>query len=273
MRIGAAAIGFGIALAAASCAWAGEDPHARFRATMDQVFGPGTWRVTGGYRTPERENQLRAQGARTVAAGRLSRHSMGRPDAPGAYDVVVEGMSPFRAAAKLRRAGAPFATIFPKGRHGTQGPHLHLDPYPGRRGGGTGVGPAPGLPWVVAALTPAQLEVNRLHDAAVEGDGAAQLALGEVYAQGRLARRDPIDAYVWTALAASNAGAEAEVRARAGAALTALAGRMTAADLEDARRFVAQATYGPVIARPGPMQAVRVAETGALRLVAASSAP
>ncbi|WP_332769654.1 hypothetical protein [Phenylobacterium sp.] len=268
MRI---ALVLSIALAAsASGAWAGEDPHARFRATMDSVFGSGTWRVTGGYRTPERENELRAQGALTVPAGRLSRHSMGRPGAPGAYDVVVDGMSPFRAAAKLRRAGAPFATIFPEGRHGTQGPHLHLDPHSGGRGGG---GAAPGLPWVVAALTPAQVEVNRLHDQAIDGDGAAQLALGEVYAQGRLARKDPIDAYVWTALAASNDGADAAVRAQAERTLAALTARMTAADLEDARRFVAQAGYGPVIARPSAMQAVRVAETGALRLVVASSAP
>lgn len=270
MRI---ALVLSIALAAsAPSAWAGEDPHARFRSTMDQVFGAGTWRVTGGYRTPERENQLRAEGALTVPAGRLSRHSMGRPEAPGAYDVVVEGMSPFRAAAKLRRAGAPFRTIFAEGRHGTQGPHLHLDPHSGGRGGGAG-GVAPGLPWVVAALTPAQIEVNRLHDAALDGDAAAQLALGEVYAQGRLARRDPIDAYVWTALAASNDEADAEVRAQAAQALATLTPRMTAADLEDARRFVGEAGYRPVIARPSAVQAVRVAETGALRLVVASSAP
>lgn len=266
MRI---ALALSIALAAATGAWAGEDSHARFRSTMDQVFGAGAWRVTGGYRTPERENQLRAQGALTVAAGRLSRHSMGRPGAPGAYDVVVDGMSPFRAAAKLRRAGAPFATIFPKGRHGTQGPHLHLDPYPGSRGGGA---PA-GLPWVVAALTPAQIEVNRLHAAAVAGDVAAQLALGEVYSQGHLARKDPIDAYVWTALAATNDQADPATRARAEGALQALTARMTAEDLEDARRFVAQAGYGPAIIRPSAVRAVRVAETGALRLVVASSAP
>ncbi|MES2895023.1 MAG: hypothetical protein V4759_03255 [Pseudomonadota bacterium] len=269
MRI---ALALSIALAAATGAWAAEDPHSRFRSTMDQVFGAGTWRVTGGYRTPERENELRAQGALTVTAGRLSRHSMGRPGAPGAYDVVVDGMSPFRAAAKLRRAGAPFATIFPEGRHGTQGPHLHLDPHSGGRGGGGG-GAAPGLPWVVAALTPAQMEVSRLHDAALDGDGAAQLALGEVYAEGRLARRDPIDAYVWTALAAANDEADGAVRARAQGALAALTARMSAADLEDARRFVGEATYGPVIARPSAMQAVRVAQTGALRLVVASSAP
>ncbi|MDZ4374578.1 MAG: hypothetical protein U1C74_24590, partial [Phenylobacterium sp.] len=103
--------------------------HARFSAIMDQVFGPGTWRMTGGYRTPAREDQLRAQGAATVRPGRLSHHSLGSPDAPGAYDLVVNGMSPHEAAARLRRAGAPFARYQPKGAHGSQGPHLHLEPY------------------------------------------------------------------------------------------------------------------------------------------------
>jgi hypothetical protein len=103
--------------------------HARFTAIMDEVFGPGAWRMTGGYRTPERENQLRAQGAMTVRPGRLSRHSLGTPDAPGAYDLVVNGLSPHEAAARLRRAGAPFARYQPKGAHGTQGPHLHLEPW------------------------------------------------------------------------------------------------------------------------------------------------
>lgn len=103
--------------------------HARFTAIMDEVFGPGAWRMTGGYRTPERENQLRAQGAMTVRPGRLSRHSLGSPDAPGAYDLVVNGLSPHEAAARLRRAGAPFARYQPKGAHGTQGPHLHLEPW------------------------------------------------------------------------------------------------------------------------------------------------
>ena len=48
-----------------------------FDATMDQVFGPGRWRKTSGYRTPAQENALRRQGAGTVAQGRLSRHSLG----------------------------------------------------------------------------------------------------------------------------------------------------------------------------------------------------
>src|SRR5687767_233881 len=96
---------------------------------MDNVFGRGAWRMTGGYRTPEREDELRAQGAMTVRPGGLSRHSLGRPGAPGAYDLVVNGMSPSEAASRLRAAGAPFARYQPKGAHGTQGPHLHVEPY------------------------------------------------------------------------------------------------------------------------------------------------
>ncbi|MDB5465066.1 MAG: hypothetical protein JWP23_3455, partial [Phenylobacterium sp.] len=37
--------------------------RAHFSLVMDSVFGAGRWRETGGYRTPERENELRAQGA------------------------------------------------------------------------------------------------------------------------------------------------------------------------------------------------------------------
>jgi hypothetical protein len=120
----------GIALSLlAGAAPAEEMTDARLSSVLDGVFGRGAWRMTGGYRTPERENQLRAQGAMTVRPGGTSRHSLGRPGAPGAYDVVVDGMSPAAAAERLRRAGAPFARYQPKGAHGTQGPHLHLEPY------------------------------------------------------------------------------------------------------------------------------------------------
>jgi Sel1 repeat len=101
-----------------------------FRQLMNSVFGVGRWRETGGYRTPAKENQLRAQGAETVPVGTMSRHSLGAPDAPGAYDVVVENLSPDQAAMKLRRAGAEFRRLFPEGTHGTQGAHLHIEPYP-----------------------------------------------------------------------------------------------------------------------------------------------
>lgn len=120
----------GVALSLlAGAAPAEEMTDARVSSVLDGVFGPGAWRMTGGYRTPERENQLRAQGAMTVRPGGTSRHSLGRPGAAGAYDVVVNGMSPAAAAERLRRAGAPFARYHPKGAHGTQGPHLHLEPY------------------------------------------------------------------------------------------------------------------------------------------------
>ncbi len=101
----------------------------RFAAIMNDVFGAGAWRMTGGYRTPAREDQLRAEGAMTVRPGGISRHSMGHHGAPGAFDLVVNGMNPFTAAQRLREAGAPFARYQLKGAHGTQGPHLHLEPH------------------------------------------------------------------------------------------------------------------------------------------------
>jgi len=95
---------------------------------MDRVFGPGQWRQTSGYRTPAQEDALRREGAGTVPAGRLSHHSMGGPDAPGAYDVVVPGMSSASAAVRLRRSGEGFTRIVAEGAHGAQGPHLHIEP-------------------------------------------------------------------------------------------------------------------------------------------------
>jgi hypothetical protein len=101
----------------------GED----FAATMDRVFGQGRWRQTGGYRTRAQENALRRQGAGTVAPGHVSLHSVGDPDSPGAYDAVVDHMSPSQAAAKLRRSGAAFSRVVAEGAHGPQGPHLHVE--------------------------------------------------------------------------------------------------------------------------------------------------
>jgi hypothetical protein len=103
----------------------------RFHSTLDQVFGPGRWRQTSGYRSPEREDELRREGAGTVAAGHLSRHSLGGPDAPGAYDVVVAGMSFESAAEKLRSSGAGLARVIAERAHGAQGPHLHIEPGSG----------------------------------------------------------------------------------------------------------------------------------------------
>lgn len=100
------------------------DAHAIF----DKVFGAGKWKPTGGYRTPAREDELRREGAETVPAGHTSAHSEGTPDAPGAYDIVVDGLSPAEAAEKLEQSGYKFSKLFPEGASGTQGGHLHVQP-------------------------------------------------------------------------------------------------------------------------------------------------
>ena len=102
-------------------------PADDFKTMMDQVFGEGGWRQTSGYRTVAQENALRRAGAGTVPAGRISRHSVGDADAPGAYDAVVPRLSAAAAAAKLKRAGAPFAKVAAEAAHGHQGPHLHIE--------------------------------------------------------------------------------------------------------------------------------------------------
>lgn len=99
-----------------------------FRSVMDKVFGAGNWRETSGFRPPAKEDQLRAEGAGTVAPGMVSRHSLGTPGAPGAYDVVVAHMSTTEAASKLLDSGVTFRRVFPEGAHGNQGPHLHIEP-------------------------------------------------------------------------------------------------------------------------------------------------
>jgi hypothetical protein len=103
---------------------------ARFYAMMDHVFGAGRWRETSGYRSAALENALRKQGAGTVPVGERSHHSMGNPDAPGAYDIVVDGVPAQKAAAKLKRSGAPVARVVAELAHGNQGPHLHIEPLP-----------------------------------------------------------------------------------------------------------------------------------------------
>lgn len=103
-----------------------------FRADMDHVFGAGHWRETSGWRSRARENELRREGAGTVRAGEVSHHSMGTPDAPGAYDVVVDGMSNATAAAKVRAESADFSRVVAEQAHGPEGQHLHLEPNYGR---------------------------------------------------------------------------------------------------------------------------------------------
>lgn len=98
-----------------------------FHQTMDQVFGPGRWRQTSGYRSRAQEDALRRAGAGTVAPGHVSRHSVGDPETPGAYDAVVAGMTNTNAAARLRDAGVPFKRVLAEARHGPEGPHLHIE--------------------------------------------------------------------------------------------------------------------------------------------------
>jgi hypothetical protein len=98
-----------------------------FHATMDQVFGPGRWRETSGYRTRAQEDALRRQGAGTVAPGHTSLHSIGAPDAPGAYDAVVDHMPLATAAAKLKQASGGFSRVLAERAHGPQGAHLHVE--------------------------------------------------------------------------------------------------------------------------------------------------
>ena len=102
-------------------------PSGDFHATMDRVFGQGRWRQTSGYRTRAQEEALRRQGAGVVARGRTSLHSIGAPDAPGAYDAVVDRVAPARAAARLRQAGVGFSRVVAEAAHGRQGPHLHVE--------------------------------------------------------------------------------------------------------------------------------------------------
>jgi TPR repeat protein len=101
------------------------------KRVMDEVFGAGKWRETGGYRTQQRESELRAEGALTVPSGARSAHSIGRPGAAGAYDLVVRNMSPSDAAIKLRSEGLRFKKLYPESSHGSQGAHLHLEPLVG----------------------------------------------------------------------------------------------------------------------------------------------
>jgi hypothetical protein len=113
----------------------GTAPTQWLEQIMDGAFGAGKWRETSGYRSIAAENKLRAAGALTVPAGVVSHHSMGTPDAPGAFDVVVSGLTPAAAAEKLRQTGAPVRRLFPEGAHGNQGPHLHVEPAaPAARG-------------------------------------------------------------------------------------------------------------------------------------------
>lgn len=99
----------------------------QFSTLMDKTFGKGKWRETSGYRSPAKEDQLRSEGAGTVPPGHTSKHSEGSPEAPGARDVVVDGMSPEQVADKLSKTGAKFRHFYPEGAAGKEGAHLHID--------------------------------------------------------------------------------------------------------------------------------------------------
>ena len=102
------------------------------QATLDRVFGAGRWRETSGWRSRAREDELRREGAGTVRLGEISHHSMGTPDAPGAYDVVVPGMSNAAAAERLKSESGDFSRVLAERAHGPEGQHLHLEPNFGR---------------------------------------------------------------------------------------------------------------------------------------------
>jgi hypothetical protein len=254
MRFRIAILACATMLALARDVRAQEVNQARFTSLMNTVFGTGNWRQTGGYRTIERENQLRAEGALTVAPGAISRHSLGRPGAPGAYDLVVDGLSPWEAAARLRASSVPFRRLFPEGAHGTQGAHLHFEPLaPGLAGASSR---RPMVEWLVAAPTPAEEAVTRLRQAALAGDVEAQLQLATAYYQGKGAPRDLVSAYVWMAAVSTSEAADPAVRQQARAELAGLAAQMKADDLRRARQF-ARAGEGtncaPRAAEDGPV--------------------
>jgi len=131
----------------------------RFRAVMDRVFGPGTWRVTSGYRSSAEEDRLRLEGAGTVPVGAISRHSMGTPEAPGAYDAVVHGVSPAVAAWRLRTSKeAGIGRVLVEGAHGREGPHLHIEV-----GDGLGASVAP------TSAAAAQAACDSIYERVIDG--------------------------------------------------------------------------------------------------------
>jgi hypothetical protein len=191
-------------------------PHARFTALMDSVFGPKSWRETGGFRTAKRENELRALGALTVAQGATSAHSIGKPEAPGAYDLVVNGLSPEQAAKKLRGSKAPLKVIFPEAAHGAEGPHLHVEPF------SIGFEATPGGQAVAADPARVEEAARWLRNAAAQGHAGAQLWMGRLYARPGAPTAELSLASLWFTRAADNPEADAATRGEAKDALAKL---------------------------------------------------
>jgi TPR repeat protein len=167
----------------------GTTSQTEFKQSMNQVFGAGHWRETGGYRSQARENELRREGALTVRPGTVSRHSVGTPDSPGAYDIVVAGMSPGQAAAKIKKSGVAYKRLFPEGAHGTQGAHLHVEPFLAqlrdaiwRHSAPDGAKPPEAVAASGGSSSPARDKaeaISLLKSAAARGDSCAQKALGQ----------------------------------------------------------------------------------------------
>ena len=191
-------------------------PHARFTALMDSVFGPAAWRETGGFRTAKREDELRALGALTVAQGAKSAHSLGKPEAPGAYDLVVNGLSPEQAAKKLRASKAPLKVIFPEAAHGSEGPHLHVEPI------SINLDAVPGLQAAKADPERVEQAANWLRSAAAEGNAGAQLWMGRFFARPGAPPAERALANLWFTRAAGNPEADAATRKQAAEALAKL---------------------------------------------------
>lgn len=99
--------------------------QADFSAAADKAFGRGKYRITSGYRPPWKN-------AGTKGSAVSSHHQDGSPEEPGAFDLVVPGMSSSQAAAHMEKAGWQ-ATYLP------EGDHLHVTEH-------RGMGEAPTVP-------------------------------------------------------------------------------------------------------------------------------
>jgi TPR repeat protein len=168
--------------------------RAAFDAALDQMFGKRRWRETGGFRTAEREAQLRAAGldrSRRTDLRPLAGH------APVAGRVRYRRRRPDTgAAARLRRSGFVWKKLLPEGLSGNQGPHLHVEPlltaYPRQPAINTArsahadlalATSAPPSPDGAAAPTARSLALIWLRKAASDGSAPAQHQLERLVAR------------------------------------------------------------------------------------------
>ena len=86
-----------------------------FSEYADKAFGKGNWKPTSEYRSPKHNAE--------VGGVAHSHHMMGDPKAPGAYDIVVPGMSAAQVGSALRKAGW-------KGSDYPESDHLHTNALP-----------------------------------------------------------------------------------------------------------------------------------------------